>query len=117
MKFWIAPGVVGLLLVFSSASLHAQEDGGYIERDVKDKDVVIAAKFAIKAAKADGAKIKSGKILSAASQVVAGTNYRLKLQVTDFGGEKSRRRTATAVVYQDLDDNYKLTSWKWNDEE
>lgn len=53
--------------------------GGYMTRAVTDADVVSAAKFA--ASKLGTATVKT--ILKAESQVVAGTNYRLSLLLSD----------------------------------
>lgn len=87
--------------------------GGYEKVSVTDKEVVAAAKFAVKARqdaiKAEGRddKVVLVKIVSAASQVVAGFNYELKLAVKE-GNEAG---TVKAVVYSDISSNLRLTSW------
>ena len=96
----------------AAPTLAEEMDGGYVERKVTDEDVVAAARFALETAK--GMKSADGRIVRAASQVVAGTNYRLDLEVIDRSGDHAVRRQAQAVVYQGFDDKYELTSWEWN---
>lgn len=48
-------------------------------------------------------------IESAEQQIVAGTNYRLGLRVS----EKGRERSALAIVWSRLDGSQQLTSWTW----
>ena len=83
-------------------------------------EVVAAAAFAIKAQQnamlekkdLESPKLKLVTILQAEQQVVAGTNYRLKLKVKLNGKEKS----AEAIVWWQAwrkPDPYQLTSWTW----
>ncbi len=88
--------------------------GGYARASVRNKEVVAAAAFAIKAQEKAGGKTTKPelvKILRAESQVVAGTNYRLTLKVKLSGKE----RTAEAIVYRPLKKGEpdQLTSWNW----
>lgn len=96
--------------------------GGYVTAPVTQREVVEAAAFAIKAQQEAMQEAKGGqptslelvKILSAEVQVVAGMNYRLKLQVQVNGMEKQ----AEAVVWWQSwrkPHPYELTSWTWRD--
>lgn len=95
-------------------------DGGYSAASVTDKEVIAAADFAIKAEEkalqelkdSEPAKLELVKIVSARQQVLAGTNYRLKLKVKLDGKEK----VAEVVVWHEVrrnPDPYKLRSWTW----
>ena len=112
------------ILFLSSAliSSYAQVGvpGGYTNASVADKEVVAAAQFAIKAQEKAMRKIPGGKpgklaliaILGAKSQVVAGTNFQLRLQVSENG----TKRTAEAVVWSQpwrKPNPNQLTSWTW----
>jgi hypothetical protein len=89
----------------------AQITGGFEPASVTAKPVVAAAKFAIEERSKTEA-VTLVKVLKAESQVVAGTNYRLRLSVKE--GEKTRE--AVAVVYVDLKGKRMLSSWDWADE-
>lgn len=82
--------------------------GGYTARDAKDPGVLAAAEKAIGLlqAKTNDPSLALGKMVSAQTQVVAGSNYRLELELTS----KSGPRKATVVVYRNLKDAYSLTS-------
>ncbi|CAN5620282.1 hypothetical protein BH10ACI3_BH10ACI3_08210 [soil metagenome] len=96
------------LLISDSASF-AQIAGGYSMIEKNDPVVIKAANFAIKArSEATKKKFKLGEIAKAERQVVAGSNFRLCMQVSANGG---REMNVEAVVYQDLKNKYKLTSW------
>lgn len=94
--------------------------GGYATASVTNKEVVAAAAFAIKAQQnamqekmdKDPPKLELVTIMKAEQQVVAGMNYRLKLNVKLNGKE----RTAEAIVWWQAwrkPDPYRLTSWTW----
>lgn len=91
--------------------------GGWYDAKVDDPEVVAAAKFAVKKTQAEHKKLTMDRIAGAAKQVVAGMNYWVDLELTDRAGGKPVRRKAEAVVYQDLDGKYSLTSWKWKKEQ
>ncbi len=88
--------------------------GGYSKADPTDAQIVAAANFAVKAqAKKQKANIRLVAVNNAAKQVVAGVNYQICLSV-----ETTDRKTKTAtpqivqtIVYQTLNNKYKLTSW------
>jgi hypothetical protein len=89
--------------------------GGYAQASVTDKEVVAAAAFAIAAqgkASGEAATLELVKILAAESQVVAGMNYRLKLEVKSHG----KNRRAEVIVWWQAwrkPEPYQLTSWNW----
>ncbi len=107
-------------IVATSPARAAQMLGGYGQTSVANKTVRAAAAFAIKAqAKAMRAqkgvrttRLKLIKILAVETQVVAGVNYRLKLEVKVNGKVKQ----ADAVVFRGLKKPYpfELTSWEWS---
>lgn len=93
--------------------------GGYSKAPVADKDVVAAAEFAVKAHAGPTQKSITRqraaprllKIVAAEQQMVAGTNYRLKLKVEEDGHQK----TVVAVVWWQAwrkPNPYELTSWQ-----
>ena len=97
--------------------------GGYAKASVTEKEVQDAAAYAIEAqaktmhGQKDGrsTKLELVKILAAEEQVVAGMNYRLKLQVKVNG----KGKLANAVVWWQAwrePDPYQLTSWEWADQ-
>ncbi len=111
-----------LFLATALISSYAQAGvvGGYTDASVADKEVVAAANFAVKAQEKAMRKNPGGKpgklvliaILGAKSQVVAGTNFQLRLQVSDNG----TKRTAEAVVWSQpwrKPNPNQLTSWTW----
>jgi len=93
--------------------------GGY-RTAVITPEVVVAANFAIKEEEitirnnkeTEAAQLSLVTILAAEEQVVAGVNYRLKLEVSLDGNKK----TAVATVWWqswNKEAPYKLTSWEW----
>jgi len=85
--------------------------GGWSDAAVDDKGVVEAADFAVKAEQKvlEKDKLSLVKIVSARHQVVAGMNYSIEMTVKHNDAEK----TATAVVWRQVNKEYKLTSWTW----
>jgi ABC-type glycerol-3-phosphate transport system substrate-binding protein len=112
--------LAALGIIFGCAgSSYAQTDGpitgGYGTADAKDKDVIAAAKYAVKKeAKKEGAKIKFVSINKAETQVVAGLNYRLciKVEIKEKGKKTYVTKLIQTVVYKNLDQKLSLTSWK-----
>jgi hypothetical protein len=84
--------------------------GGYMQKDVADKEIVAEAAQAITLLQADrkDPKIALTSIKSAATQVVAGLNYKLELQIKTGSGDK----TVTVVMYKDLSGKRKLSDVK-----
>ncbi|MBX7174103.1 MAG: hypothetical protein K1X72_24235 [Pyrinomonadaceae bacterium] len=117
IKLSVSIALAVLFIILSSASLSfAQSDqivGGYGEADVKDQDVINAAKFAVKkGAKKEKATITLVNINQARVQVVAGLNYEVCLE-TDYkkSGKKAVKKYVKAVVYKNLKNVYSLTNW------
>jgi hypothetical protein len=105
---WLAVGIV-----FLGGAL-AQIAGGYSAADVKDPQVVAAAKFAVDAQntklKRTGSRAyKLLEISKAQMQVVAGLNFQVCIKTKLGAGIRS----AEAVVYQDLQQKLSLSSWEW----
>lgn len=103
--------VVGL--VFFGSAL-AQIAGGYATADVKDPQVMAAAKFAVGAQNTKLKRIGSRayallEISKAEMQVVAGLNFHVCIK-TKLG---TNTRSAEAVVYRDLQQKLSLSSWAW----
>ena len=116
----IAGSIVCAVMLAIDGLAQQSLPGGHSEVSVTNKEVVVAAAFAIEAEEkamqgekdAKAAKLELVEILSASQQVVAGINYRLKLKVMLNGKEKE----AEAVVWWQAwrePDPYQLTSWTW----
>jgi Aspartic acid proteinase inhibitor len=83
--------------------------GGYQDAPKADPAIVAAAKAAVsERQQKEGGSITLVKIKRAETQLVAGVNYRLCLNVKANG----KTQTATVVVNKTLDDKYSLTSWE-----
>jgi Aspartic acid proteinase inhibitor len=100
-------------IVFLGSAL-AQIAGGYAKANVKDPQVMAAAKFAVDT---QNTKLKRTgshahtllEISKAQIQVVAGINFRVCIN-TKLG---TSIRSAEAVVYQNLQQKMILSSWAW----
>jgi hypothetical protein len=107
--------MTGLLIaaagVFSVAS--AQITGGFGDSDPNDKDVRAAAAFAVKKLGTDeSATISLVRIEKVRTQVVAGLNFELCMEVNvKRGAKKAVRRYVKAVVYRDLKNRFSLSRW------
>lgn len=92
--------------------------GGYKPVAVTDAGVAEAADFAVELKASDyEAELKLEKIIKAERQTVAGTNYRLCLEIyvpAETDGEDGVTLTVLAVIYKNLQGEMKITSW--NDE-
>lgn len=117
IKLSIFAFFVALFMIFGSATASFAQDaqitGGYGDADVKDKDVIAAAKFAVKkGGQKQKATITLVSLNKAQLQVVAGLNYKVCLQVSvKKSGKKAIRQFVEAVVYKNLKNVYSLTSW------
>lgn len=82
--------------------------GGFSGQDAQSPEVQAAAAKAISLlqAKTGDSTLALAQITSAETQVVAGMNYKMVLEVRSKSGPK----TATVVVYRDLKGTYSLTS-------
>lgn len=103
--------VLSLLFCYAAVAFAGQEPiaGGYGEASVTDREVISAAKYAVRAeSRKKRKRISLISIRRAEVQVVAGLNYRLELRVRVGGTERDVR----AVVYKNLKRRYSLTSWE-----
>ena len=78
--------------------------GSHAPASTTDPEVIAAAQTACRAR-----SVRPLAILEASRQIVAGTNYRLRLKVLDNG----QTRKATVDVFQPLQGEASLTSWTW----
>lgn len=84
--------------------------GGYSKALKDDVQVISAANFATSAqSKKEDTEFSVDEIVKAERQVVQGMNYRICMRVNVEGDEPMM---VSAIVYQDLKRNYKLSSWK-----
>ncbi len=114
--FFIFAAAAALFITATAAS--AQRVGGYKQIAVSDAAAAEAADFAVSAqSEKAGKSIELISIFKAERQIVAGSNYRLCLKVNPQGpdGETDAIIFVQTVVYVDLKDNKKLTSWSISD--
>lgn len=112
--------VLSAILMLSGLPVRAAEaprPGGYTPAPLDSKDVAKAARFAVEARSqslTNGPALRLGRVASAETQVVAGTNYRLVLVVKE-GPEKKERQAEATVWWQPwrTPDPYQLTAWNW----
>jgi copper homeostasis protein (lipoprotein) len=98
-------------LNFTLTKRGASLPGGYSNASITDKDVMSAANFAVEQQQQKtGQPLSLDSISQAQQQVVAGTNYKLCMKIKDG----SNVRTASAVVYRNLQHQNSLTSWTWD---
>ena len=83
--------------------------GGYQKVDRPTLTLKAAVDFAVKK---QGEAFRLVKIAKAERQVVAGTNFRVKLKVAERSGDKESKYSVIAVIYRDLDGNYSVTSFE-----
>ena len=80
--------------------------------DPLDDEVQEAARFAVQTyAVLHRSRTLYKDVLEAQSQVVAGANFSLKLQVL----QDKTARTAQATVWRQLNGQYQLSDWRWLD--
>ena len=112
----VLPFLVLMLAAVSAAS--AQKVGAYKEIVKSDPGAAAAAVFAVKA-QAEKAHITATLVAieQAERQLVAGTNYRLCLNVTtsDAANKAEVTDTVRVVVYRDMKGKHKLMSWVTED--
>ncbi len=82
--------------------------GGFRQIQDQDAQALVAAKFAVTA---HDPNLKFEGMEKVAQQIVAGTNYRMTLKVSD----KGKLRRAESVVWRKLDGQHSLTAWRWLD--
>lgn len=109
---------IGVFMTLAVATASAQKVGGYKAVSVNDAAVQAAAEYAVSAkAKSTGKEMSLVDVFKAERQVVAGSNYRLCIEITSQGeeGEADVTHFVLAVVYVDLKGNRKLSSWANSD--
>lgn len=119
IKLSVPIALAALFIILSSASSSfGQITGGYGDADVNDKEVIIAANFAVKRVpRKEKVAVRLVKINQARLQVVAGINYEVCLEAQFRKlGEKAVTKYVKAVVYRNLKNVYSLTSWKTSNE-
>ena len=95
------------------SAVSAQKVGGYKDAAIDDAGVVAAAEFAVSDhSEKNEVSLEIVRIVKAERQIVAGTNYRLCVEVKVVEEGNDDTQFVQAVVYQDLKKVYKLTSWK-----
>lgn len=95
-----------------AAAAVAQQTGGYKAADKDDPEVVAAAEFAVGArGEQEGSSLALVTVERAEIQVVAGRNYRLCMEVKAEGDDEESLYVL-AVVYQNLQRQYSLSSWE-----
>jgi Aspartic acid proteinase inhibitor len=102
---------IGFLLLGTTL---AQIAGGYGRADVKDPQVIAAAKFALQAKNTSQKRTGNQaysllEISKAEIQVVAGLNFHVCLK-TKLGNKQPE---VVAVVYQNLQQEFSLSSFSW----
>lgn len=111
LKFAVAMAALTVIIGAASA-VSAQTAGGYKVIAKGDASAAAAAAYAVKAqSQRIGETVQLISVHKAERQVVAGTNFRLCIEVTPTGDETADSVYAQVVVYLDLKGNYKLTSW------
>ncbi len=108
-----------LVFIFGCAGVcFAQKEtiaGGYSPISKDDAGVMAAAKYAVKTqGKKTRATIKLVAVKQAETQVVAGQNYRLCMEVSikPKGAKTAVTKNIQAVVFKNLKQKLSLTSWE-----
>lgn len=112
-RIFVTSAFLGLFAIFA-VSANAQKVGGYKSIAADDAGARAAAAFAVKEqAKKTSQTLQLVSVEVAERQVVAGSNYKLCLIVNKEGdmGEEDEKLRVTVVVYQNLKQEYNLTSW------
>jgi hypothetical protein len=96
--------------VGDTASQGSRVVGNYREASTNDPDVLSAARFAVRAeGRRRGVRLTLLSVERAETQVVAGTNYRLRLRVRNAAG---RVQNVDAEVYENQRRRQSLTRWE-----
>ena len=95
-----------------TASVHNALPGAWSPVDAWHEEVQEAARFAVQTyAVGHRSRVLYKDVLNAEQQVVAGLNFKFKLQVQH---DKTVRR-AQVTVWRQLNGQYQLTDWVWLD--
>jgi hypothetical protein len=103
------------IALLTTLAIAQQMTGGFSNADLKNPEVITAAKFALETKNSSmnrtGARAYTLlEIEKAQVQVVAGLNYRVCIKIK-LG---SILRTADALVYKNLQNQQSLSSWTWD---
>ena len=97
-------------LNFTLTRRNSSAPGSYSQANVNDAETKAAAEFAVaEQGRKEGVDLSLAEIDQAQKQVVAGLNYKMCLKVKSG----STTKTAVAVVYKNLQQQYSLTSFQW----
>lgn len=107
IKKLTAATIVFVAFCLAPSVCRAQIAGGYSDVSKTDKTVVAAANFAVKTQSRKTPSLNLVSIAAAQRQIVAGSNYQLCLVVN----QGKKRQEAVAVIYRNLQNQFKLTSW------
>lgn len=114
-----APAVFFITLTCAVSAFGQTKTGGYRPVSVSDAGVKAAAEFAVETKAAElEQEISLENILKAEAQVVAGTNYRLCLQIYTPSEEDETdgvTQYIKTIIYRNLKGEYKITSWEEED--
>ena len=102
------------LLLMSCISYAQIKTGGYKPVAVTDSGAIAAAEFAVGAqSDKDNAEVTLESIKTAEKQTVAGTNFRLCLEVAIAEADEDAAYTqlVKVVVFRNLKQEFSLTSW------
>ncbi len=114
VKMIVVFAALGVIFGAATTGFAQIKTGGYKKVSVNDPGVVAAADFAIEA---QGEKANAGiellSIVQAERQTVAGTNYKLCMEVNVADGEidEPYDQFVTAIIFFSLQKEYSLKSW------
>ncbi len=106
---------VFMLICATLTDVSAQRKvGGYKSASVSDESVIEAAEFAVMTqGKNEDTEFTLDSVLKAETQVVAGTNFRLCLDVlaSDADEDAVYNQQVVVIVFRNLKKEFSLTSW------
>lgn len=111
---FVTPACAGVRAVAAghsngAAARQTPAAGDYREASTSDPDVLAAARFAVRAeGRRRGTRMSLVSVERAETQLVAGTNYRMRLRVNVAG----RVRSVDATIYENLRRRFALTRWE-----
>ncbi len=98
--------IIPLLVTFGSSAVYAGMSGGYSSISVTDPQVKNVANFATRII--DNGSLK--RIVSAESQVVAGINYKLMLEIIDLNGFQHNYNVTVFVPLPSSNESMQVTN-------
>jgi hypothetical protein len=112
-NFLVAIMFVALHIISASVFVAVAQEppmaGAYSEAYVTEREVVAAARFAVRTEqRKQGGRLSLLSVERAEKQVVAGLNYRLCLKIRVNG----KAQEVKVVVYKNLKQRYSLSSWE-----